>query len=234
MKSLRVVLLPRIPVIHRGQVCAMVPSKGLRFQALARLSLSSLRKVLSIQTFPTYQVRTEEIPPGESGSNKPLEMKSAYNLDGDYIGDPEFAASLAKRGIVPELSAPDHNVCSVGYCEAKQKWYGWSHRAMYGFGVGSKVKKGDCAFHPSDPQEFLEDVEAWYSDDMYQNKEITLHEDGDSVNIHVSYEIWPKGDESQAIYTDHVEQFNRGRGEWQAETMDDAKQMAIDFASGVS
>ena len=26
------------------------------------------------------------------------------------------------------------------------KWYGWSHRAMYGFGIGDKVKKGDCAY----------------------------------------------------------------------------------------
>lgn len=26
------------------------------------------------------------------------------------------------------------------------KWYGWSHRAVYGFGIGDKVKKGDCAY----------------------------------------------------------------------------------------
>jgi hypothetical protein len=24
-----------------------------------------------------------------------------------------------------------------------QKWYGWSHRARFGFGIGSKVKAGD-------------------------------------------------------------------------------------------
>lgn len=35
------------------------------------------------------------------------------------------------------------------YCYAKGcdgKWYGWSHRAIYGFKVGDKVKKGDCAY----------------------------------------------------------------------------------------
>jgi len=27
------------------------------------------------------------------------------------------------------------------------KWYGWSHRAVYGFKVGDKIKKGDCAYN---------------------------------------------------------------------------------------
>lgn len=29
--------------------------------------------------------------------------------------------------------------CSVGKSEADGKWYGWSHRAVYGFGIGDKV-----------------------------------------------------------------------------------------------
>ena len=36
------------------------------------------------------------------------------------------------------------------------KWYGWSHRAVYGFGVGDKVKKGDI---------------------IYKNKEYTIKDD---------------------------------------------------------
>ena len=39
----------------------------------------------------------------------------------------------------------DHGVCSVGFCKEDGKWYGWSHRAIYGFKIGDKVKKGDCA-----------------------------------------------------------------------------------------
>lgn len=35
---------------------------------------------------------------------------------------------------------------SIGFSEKEQKWYGWSHRAIYGFGIGSKVKKGDCGY----------------------------------------------------------------------------------------
>lgn len=46
---------------------------------------------------------------------------------------------LTKRGIVPELSSDDHKVCSVGFCDREQKWYGWSHRAMGGFGLGDRI-----------------------------------------------------------------------------------------------
>ena len=32
----------------------------------------------------------------------------------------------------------------IGFSEKEQKWYGWSHRAIYGFGIGDEVKEGDC------------------------------------------------------------------------------------------
>ena len=70
-------------------------------------------------------------------------IKSAYNLNGDYIGSPETAEMLFKRGINPELSDKDSKTCSIGFCEKEQKWYGWSHRAIYGFGIGHIVKKGN-------------------------------------------------------------------------------------------
>ena len=37
---------------------------------------------------------------------------------------------------------PADNVCSIGFCEKDQKWYGWSHRAIHGFGIGDEMKKG--------------------------------------------------------------------------------------------
>ena len=27
------------------------------------------------------------------------------------------------------------------------KWYGWSHRAIHGFAIGDKIKKGDIAYN---------------------------------------------------------------------------------------
>jgi len=63
-----------------------------------------------------------------------------YTPDGHYIGDLETAKYLRdKRGIKPELRKPGMNVCSVGFCEKDNKWYGWSHRAMVGFKVGDKL-----------------------------------------------------------------------------------------------
>ena len=78
---------------------------------------------------------------------------------------------LAEHEITEELTH------GVGFSPKEQKWYGWSHRAIYGFGIGSTCKKGDC------------------------------HYIGSSTI---------------------------GRGEWIAKTMEDAKQMAIDFNHGVS
>lgn len=48
-----------------------------------------------------------------------------------------------KKCIKPELISPNHGVCSVGFCEKENKWYGWSHRAMVGFGIGDKIFEED-------------------------------------------------------------------------------------------
>jgi len=90
-----------------------------------------------------YVVRTELVSGVGDGSD--VKMKSAYTPSGDYIGDSRTAYRLCiKKGIKPEKAQADHCVCSIGFSEADQKWYGWSHRAIYGFGVGDTVKEGDC------------------------------------------------------------------------------------------
>jgi hypothetical protein len=39
--------------------------------------------------------------------------------------------------------SPDSNALSFGKSEADGKWYGWSHRAVYGFKAGDTVKSKD-------------------------------------------------------------------------------------------
>lgn len=80
----------------------------------------------------------------EMEGNPPTPIKAAYTLAGDYIGDHESADFLASRGIVPELKRADSKVCSIGFSEKEQKWYGWSHRAICGFAVGDVAEDGDC------------------------------------------------------------------------------------------
>jgi len=46
---------------------------------------------------------------------------------------------FTKHGISPTKSKSCHSVCSIGFSEKEQKWYGWSHRAACGFGIGDKV-----------------------------------------------------------------------------------------------
>ena len=43
--------------------------------------------------------------------------------------------------IKPEKAEPSNNVSSVGKSEADGKWYGWSHRAVYGFKTREQAVK---------------------------------------------------------------------------------------------
>jgi hypothetical protein len=111
---------------------------------------------------------------------KTIEMVKSFTLpEGYYIGDSKWAYRICvKRGIKPrpiELPKPQlpHNeakelllngesdsgpICSIGYNKKQHKWYGWSHRAICGFSIGSKVKKGHCAYNAPTPKEMLEDL----------------------------------------------------------------------------
>jgi len=123
--------------------------------------MSDVVKVLKVRNYKAgYQVRTEEIlthledkPKGHS-----FLMKSAYTPEGLYIGNTRTAYRLCKkRGIKPELADHNDDVCSIGFCEREQKWYGWSHRAIYGFGIGDEVKEGDCTNSSGLTKEYLEE-----------------------------------------------------------------------------
>jgi len=71
-------------------------------------------------------------------------IRIAETHKGEYIGSEEAAKRLCdEMGIVPECR-PGSRVCNFGKSEKDGKWYGWSHRAIYGFGIGDKVKRGDC------------------------------------------------------------------------------------------
>jgi hypothetical protein len=172
---------------------------------------------------------------------EPILLKSAYNYNGDYIGDKKYGHILCtKMGIMPELAQITHNTCSIGFCDKEQKWYGWSHRAIGGFGIGSKVVKGDCGYRPSTQTELFDalttpDEDGWV---QFGVEDVELL---GSIGVRVRYpvsriisedpetgecEIVPDGFSYQDILC--------GKGEWVAETFTDAKQMAIDFAEGVN
>ena len=111
-------------------------------------------KLLSVRKYKAgYEIRTESV---SHGDDPPIEMKSAYTPDGEYVGNSRWAHRLiVKRGIKPEKSDSSDCVCSIGFCEKEQKWYGWSHRAIFGFGIGDIVKEGDCTAVSGWTEEYL-------------------------------------------------------------------------------
>jgi len=90
-----------------------------------------------------YIIRVEEIE--REGMPKVI-IKSGYTLDGKHIGDLKMTKFICEKlGIKkPEYKRSDSTICSIGFSEKDQKWYGWSHRAIFGFKIGDVVKKGDC------------------------------------------------------------------------------------------
>jgi len=193
-------------------------------------------------------------------------MKSAYALDGGYIGDQEEAEKwIVERGVIPELASPTHNTCSIGFCEAEQSWHCWSHRARYHFGIGDSTKKCDCSYYPANKEDFIEDVLTFWGDNEYHEKH-WAEEGTDTINIYgetfttsdnemeadipdvIDTKV-VKGVWINSLYNDKVPNeklrgtINRrfcefpttyGRGEWTVTTLTEARQMACDFANGVS
>lgn len=121
--------------------------------------LETDRKVVSVRRYPTYEVRTEIVDDSEYGGDGQLEMKSACNPNGDYIGDPKTAKFLADKGIIPQTIDDEHKVCSIGYSPEDKKWYGWSHRAIYGFKPGTKITKNSTIASDFKPGHICKDTE---------------------------------------------------------------------------
>ncbi len=116
------------------------------------------RKLLGERKYKAGYVIRHELINGKPYGCEDFEMKSAYTPDGLYLGDSKMAYRLCNtRGIKPELNLEDHKTCSIGFCEREQKWYGWSHRAIYGFGIGDVVKEGDCAASSGLVDEWIRD-----------------------------------------------------------------------------
>jgi len=73
----------------------------------------------------------------------PIQKRTLDNL-------PRYANKTPKvnfkdwMGIKGEKTKEHHTVNSYGKAEADGKWYGWSHRAVAGFGIGDTVKADTC------------------------------------------------------------------------------------------
>lgn len=219
-----------------------------------------------------YIYRVEKIMFSEDDPDETMEMKVCYTLDGQYLGNNKIANWLCRKyGIREFLKTEEvkHPVC-VGFNPKEQKWYGWSHRAIYGFGIGSTVKKGDCGYNPVDKDDMLDDLLRWYDIDQERklqngktciNKLISYKHYAKHKEPYINYEVDSSSnsliesgrsygeeeiglsilyktefsDNRESLKYEHFHAYPTqwGKGEWVAKTLEDAKQMAIDFAEGV-
>ena len=85
-------------------------------------------------------------------------MLAFYAKDGGYIGNEKDVERLiGEMGISPELICKEYKTCSIGKSAKDGKWYGWSHRAIYGFAIGDKVEEGDCCAVSGWTEEYLKE-----------------------------------------------------------------------------
>ncbi len=177
----------------------------------------------------------EKVPSTLGGDSEIWVTKSR----GDYITHVGMEDQLKK---FPQFGITDHvssiweagkPIC-IGFNPNEQKWYGWSHRAIFGFGVGDECKKGDCSYRPVDKDDFLDDMIRFWSGDNHVN--VTgEHKDG-GVYIEWEYDHLTPNQKIRGTisgsHSDYPDEY--GKGEWVVKTLADARQMAIDFSSGVS
>lgn len=177
-------------------------------------------------------------------SNLPDDDGKIYysKIDGAYltrVGMEEDLNFLFKRGITEQIQDGygEPKTCCIGFNPTEQKWYGWSHRAIFGFGIGSECKQGDCGFEPSNKAEFIEEAMSFWGDCEYAVNGVADYEEKEN-GILISY-IYNNEVPNEKLRGTKYEHFLKyptkwGKGEWVAKTIEDAKQMAIDFARSVS
>ncbi len=89
----------------------------------------------TLEETPLYDVVKQEVQIGSApGDTAPT--VSIMSKAGDYAGEEGVRKLLDKHGISPEMRDDDACVCTIGWSEREQKWYGWSHRAYFGYRIG--------------------------------------------------------------------------------------------------
>lgn len=85
----------------------------------------------------------------------PAHVYFESSVDDSYIGNKEFFNFLESKDIRYVMSYGENRVASIGFSPAYNKWYGWSHRAMYDFGIGDEVREGDLTNMSGYTDEYL-------------------------------------------------------------------------------
>ena len=169
-------------------------------------------------------------------------MEYVSKFDGSYltrVGMEDLISFMVELGITHEVQASNKgfSIAQLGYSPTENKWYGWSHRAVAGFAEGSECKKGHLHYIPDNEENFIEDMINFFTDEYKTVTGQKTQADGKwGVLLSYSYNDTVPNEKLRSTIDSVFQPFpdKWGRGEWTAKTLADAKQMAIDFAEGVS
>jgi hypothetical protein len=168
-------------------------------------------------------------------------------VDGSYltiVGCENDVNILLRYGITEQIQSGQNEpiTCSIGFNPKEQKWYGWSHRGIFGFGIGSRCKLGHCGYSASNKKDFAEQNLVWFgeigTEESYLiNPKVKEHTKNGVLGVLVEYDYNDKVP-NESMRGTHCEEFapypvKWGKGDWTANTIDEAKEMAKDFAEGV-
>jgi len=184
-------------------------------------------------------------------SNIPDDEGKIYysKVDGSYltrVGMENNLNFLLKRGVTEQIhdGYGELKTCCIGFNPTEKKWYGWSHRAIFGFGIGSECKKGSCGYEPDNKENFTEDCLRFLGDtdmngDTHKTNPIAREETQDGkLGVYIEYVYDDKVPNEKmrgqisGVFYEYPDKW--GKGEWTAKTLDEAREMAGDFARGVS
>lgn len=96
-----------------------------------------------LESHELYDVWEETWYWGDDQKPSSSVMVMARNKAGDWMGEKSMAEFLAKFGISAEIANEEYDICSIGWSEREQKYFGWSHRAICGFSIGDMIFDAD-------------------------------------------------------------------------------------------
>jgi hypothetical protein len=99
------------------------------------------KKLISAKVIPDRNVELRDEEWSIGGANPQL-IRGFYTLNGKYIGDEKtFNRLWNEFGIRQfDTAAVVDTVCSIGFSPDENAWYGWSHRAISKFKVGTHYR----------------------------------------------------------------------------------------------
>lgn len=109
--------------------------KMLKPKKVKELNPNTLRD----KTYKRVRTMTTTVPP-EKRSTKNI---PTYANGGCKVRHQDWLGLTKPEGITQAKASNGNNISSFGK-STNGKWYGWSHRAMYGFKVGDTVKPTDA------------------------------------------------------------------------------------------